>query len=242
MTKRGSDDREGLGYFMPEDSQLRLKQLCGHLNLLLQLARPRSLRSPRHEEPEVCAEDLAVCLEALSAQATEILDALSWPAARQAASDDPAPCEVVPVAALSAPEARDEEFAFGITLDQIDALDRLVQSISAHGDVFAAGQAAELADATLPHLGQAIYDAAADLRDILDDVQAQRLDPDARVDAGVREARAVYLVASANGKGGGIASRIPTARTLRARRLSLRSREVGGAGIVSVPCRQGSRR
>lgn len=51
-------------------------------------------------------------------------------------------------------------YAFGVTLEQADTLDRLVQSIAAHGDVIAASHAAVLHPATLPALGAAAHDAA----------------------------------------------------------------------------------
>lgn len=66
-------------------------------------------------------------------------------------------------------------FAFGITLDQADTLDRLVRTIAAHGDVVAAGSASPLDQRTLPALGEAIYDAAQVVRGILDEVAKQKL-------------------------------------------------------------------
>lgn len=64
---------------------------------------------------------------------------------------------------------------FGVTLDQVDALDRLVRTIAANGDVIATGGTAHLDERSLPALGDAIYDAAHAVRDILDEVGEQKL-------------------------------------------------------------------
>ncbi|QNH20351.1 hypothetical protein HEP73_01251 [Xanthomonas sp. GW] len=66
-------------------------------------------------------------------------------------------------------------FVFGITLDQADALDGLIRTIAAHGDILAAGTAPYLDPRTLPALGEAIYTAARAARGILDQVGAQAL-------------------------------------------------------------------
>ncbi|MBN6152753.1 hypothetical protein JR065_20700 [Xanthomonas sp. AmX2] len=68
-----------------------------------------------------------------------------------------------------------DSIAFGITLDQFDALDRLVRTIAAHGDMIATAAGARLDAQTLPALGDAIYDAARAVRGILDQVGEQRL-------------------------------------------------------------------
>ncbi|MBN6150466.1 hypothetical protein JR065_08940 [Xanthomonas sp. AmX2] len=65
---------------------------------------------------------------------------------------------------------------FGLTLDQLDTLDRLVRTIAAHGDMIATGAGACLDAQTLPALGDAIYDAARAARGILDQVGEQRLE------------------------------------------------------------------
>ncbi|MCC4598362.1 hypothetical protein NRY95_00980 [Xanthomonas campestris pv. phormiicola] len=66
-------------------------------------------------------------------------------------------------------------FVFGITLNQADALDGLIRTITAHGDILAAGTAPYLDPRTLPVLGEAIYTAGRAARGILDDVGAQAL-------------------------------------------------------------------
>ncbi|NYI18972.1 hypothetical protein FHR53_002549 [Xanthomonas arboricola] len=68
-----------------------------------------------------------------------------------------------------------DAFAFGITVEQVDALDQLLLTIAAHGDVIAAGNADRLDRRTLPVLGSAIFDAAGDMRTILGQLELQRL-------------------------------------------------------------------
>ncbi|MDV2453419.1 hypothetical protein [Xanthomonas hortorum] len=68
-----------------------------------------------------------------------------------------------------------DAFVFGITVEQVDALDQLLLTIAAHGDVIAAGNADRLDRCTLPALGSAIFDAAGAMRTILDQLALQRL-------------------------------------------------------------------
>ena len=83
------------------------------------------------------------------------------------ASRAPAPLEAAPAGAVGAP-------ACGITLEQLDTLDRLLRAIAAHGDVLASVQASALAPGTLPVIGQAVQEHAQSMRDVLDRVEAQR--------------------------------------------------------------------
>jgi hypothetical protein len=66
-------------------------------------------------------------------------------------------------------------FVFGITLDQADALDGLIRTIAAHGDIIAAGTAPYLHPRTLPALGEAIYTAGHAARGILEQASTQAL-------------------------------------------------------------------
>ncbi|CAD7378743.1 hypothetical protein [Xanthomonas arboricola] len=68
-----------------------------------------------------------------------------------------------------------DAFAFGITVEQVDALDQLLLTVAAHGDVIAAGNADQLDRRTLPVLGSAIFDAAGAMRHILGQLELQRL-------------------------------------------------------------------
>lgn len=192
MSKRESNERDVPGYFLPEDSQLRLAKLGDHIRFLSRLAQPRTLDEEQDWLPEVRMGELAICLGLLAEQIGFVLEEVSWPARQASMAKAPEP----DAAATSTPEAPDgasESFAFGVTLDQVDNLDRLIQTISAHGHLMATGQVAELADHTQPLLGrQAIQDGAAALRDVLDQVKTQRLAQRPRSRGEVSEERGGY--------------------------------------------------
>jgi len=214
MSKREPIDRDMPGYYLPEDSQFRLKKLQQHMAFLSQLAQPRTADEEREWAPEVSVGEVAICLELLAEQVSIVLDEVDWPArlqpakatpkvAAEAGSDDEEEDEEdedeaagqAPIMQAAptdrAPAVSDARYTFGITVAQVDALARLIQVVAAHGDVVAVGPLDDLADGTLPQLGQAIYDAAETLRALLDEVEAQRLGPVPRP-RGVGEARAVY--------------------------------------------------
>ncbi|MEZ0472897.1 XAC0095 family protein [Luteimonas salinilitoris] len=191
MSKHESDDLGVPGYFLPEDSQFRLAKLSDYIKFLSRLARPRMADEAREWAPPLGVGELAICLELLAEQTDLVLEAVSWPAQREVAAEAPER-DAVPTATPEAPDTAAERFAFGVTLDQIDTLDRLIQTISAHGDVVAASHAAELAHHTLPLLGHAIHDGAAAVRALLDEVEAQRLGQGPRPRSGVGEERGVY--------------------------------------------------
>lgn len=230
MSKREPDDQDGLGYFMPEDSQHRLKKLWSHLDFLVQLAQPRTRDEEEEQEPTLYVGDVAVCLEQVAEQAGLVLDALSWSSKRSGRTR--ADRREARTSAAPESDAADARFSFGITLDQVDALDRLIGTIAAHGDVVATGRTHELADGTLPHLGQAIHDAATAMRAILDHVEAQRLKSDAGPGAEVRETRAVYGVAMLIGNGMEGPARVPAAGRLGVRRAPRRLRDQESVGIA----------
>ena len=196
MSTHASDDLDQMDYFLPEDSQQRLKRLCENLRFLVQLAQPRTRDEELEREPDVYMGDVAMCLELLGEQADLVLDALSWrqaPGSLREEDDDDGASE----AAADVEEENDtadERFAFGLTVTQVDALDRLARTISAHGDVVTTGRTAELAEGTLVQLGQAIFDAADGVQSILDQVETQRLEQGARSPGRVGEERGAYAV------------------------------------------------
>lgn len=197
MSKRESDDRDKPGYFLPKDSQLRLTRLSDYTKYLARLARLRTWDEGREWAPDVRMGELGICLELLAQQADLVLDEMSWVAPRQAGKSG-AERSAESVAAPGVPGTADERFVFGVTVDQVDALDRLIQTISAHGDVVAAGHNAELAAHTLPLMGQAIYDAAVAVRDILDQVEAQRLRQEPCLRSDVGEEHGAYVAGLAS--------------------------------------------
>ncbi|WP_454832824.1 XAC0095 family protein [Pseudoxanthomonas wuyuanensis] len=208
MSKFDSDDKDMPGYFLPEDSQFRLKKLRDYTEFLSRLAQPRT-SDEAEGAPEVRMSELAVCLQLLSEQVELLLEEVSRPAQRRTET------KAMEAAADADEEDEDEEeedeeeedeedapermqeisaaapYSFGVTLRQFDALDLLIQTVSAHGDVVAGSHEAEFADHTLPLIGQAIYDGVEAVRAILGEVGAQRLRPRGPLNR-VGETRATY--------------------------------------------------
>lgn len=100
-------------------------------------------------------------------------------------------------AAKETPCDADSGYAFGVTLEQIDTLNRLIDMIAAHGDVVMPTDDAGLADHTVSLLGHAIFNDAGALREIIDQVELQVLRQGRSARPGVREERAVYRVGQA---------------------------------------------
>ena len=88
MSKSDANDLDTTGYFLPEDSQFRLKKLRQHVEFMSHLAQPWTLDKAREEEPEFCASEVAVCLELLAEQIELVLDEVSWPADRCTDEDE----------------------------------------------------------------------------------------------------------------------------------------------------------
>ena len=182
MSKHDWDENDTTGYFLSEDSQARLRKLHEHMVFLSQLAQPRSAdEEPSGWGPQIVGSELAVCMELLAEQAEWVLDAVSWPAERRARKT---PGEVA--AEREQGEAQ-EDFAFGITLEQIEALNRLVDSLSADGEASTGSGEAIAAEAAQSAVESAMHDGLDALREILAQVQVQPLGG-----SRVGETRAVY--------------------------------------------------
>lgn len=213
MSTFDSDDLETTGYFLPEDSQLRLKQLREYVGFLTNLARPRRPDEDREWFSEIRPGEVAICLELLEEQIGQVLDELSWPAERgerATASGADADADAEAYTEAAAPEiaepVRDEagnRFLFGVTLDQVDEINLLLSSLRALGNVVTCSDHAELSDVTLSIMGDAIVRDTEKLRDIVRDVNAQRLEPPHGTKPGVREERAAYLAPPAHLPTGG---------------------------------------
>jgi hypothetical protein len=80
MSKFDSDDLETTDYFLPEDSQFRLKKLRGYAEFLANLARPRMADEEKEWYAEIRPGEVAICLELLEEQIGQVLNELSWPA------------------------------------------------------------------------------------------------------------------------------------------------------------------
>lgn len=88
----------------------------------------------------------------------------------------------------------EDAYAYGIAFRQMDAMDRLLRMLAAHGDLLATTRATDLAEGTLPAIGEALHTHALAMRDILDQVETQRLDEASGRQDRVEERRAVYAV------------------------------------------------
>jgi hypothetical protein len=189
MSTHDEDERETLGYFLPEDSEFRLRKLRDYMMFLSRLAQPRSADEvhPWGRRPDLRTVDLEICLELLAEQVQIVVDEVTWPAEREA--KEPGAEEGDGPEAGTDPAAR--RYVFGLTGAQFDALARLFEALSTQGEVMAGGNGIALDHRTLTLVGQAVTNGMAAARDILDQVEAQPLvQPVAR--KGVREARAAY--------------------------------------------------
>ena len=201
MSTIDSEDLNVTGYFLPEDSHLRLKQQREYVGFLSNLARPRRPDENQEWYAEIRPGEVAICMELLEEQIGLVLDELSWPAERgeraaageadaqgQAGTPAAAPDTAVPV--------RDEagnRYLFGVTLDQLDEINLLLGSLRALGNVVTCSDHAELSDATLSIMGDAIVRDVERLGGIIRELDnAQRLQPSHVTIPGVREASATY--------------------------------------------------
>lgn len=191
MSTFDPDDLETTGYFLPEESQFRLKKLREYVEFLSHLAQPRIADEEREGVPEIRVGEVAICLELLAEQMGLVLDDISWPAQRYEREAAPAG-GAEPAAAREIPGDAGGRYIFGVTLEQVDTLNRLVDMISAHGDVVIASNEAEFADHTLSVLGDAIFGDARAARKILRQVESQRLGQARGSHAGVGEEGAAY--------------------------------------------------
>ena len=182
MSTFDSDDRETVGYFLPEDSQLRLQKLREYAKFLSHIAQPRTPDVQQEWIPAIHVGQVAICLELLAEQVGLVLNDLSFPAYRSESD------------AAAMPDDADGRYLFGMTLEQVDTLNQLIDMIVAHGDVVTASHDAELADHTLSLLGHAIFSDARAVREIIRQLESQRLNP-RNSQPGVSEEQGVYHVA-----------------------------------------------
>lgn len=203
MSKLTTEDRGEVGYFLPEDGQFRLRKLHQHIEFLSRLAEPRV--DEEEDGPEIDHPALAGCLELLAEQVQQVLDTVSWPArlqtkaqagAARAEGDDEDGAgendrdEDVPVSRVAKKSA--EEFAFGMTLDQLDESDRLLDLLRAQGDLLMAAGGTDVADGTITVIGAAIFEGADEMKDLIRQVNAQVLDAEPDASTRVREMPPAY--------------------------------------------------
>ncbi len=222
MSTIDSDDLGATGYFLPEDSQLRLKQLRDYMGFLANLARPRRPDEDQEWTAEIRTGEVSICLELLEEQIGLVLDELGWPAERgekatapeleteTAAEDKDEDASVAQAAASDPAESRMNEaverYVSGVTLYQIDEINLLLGRLHAVGNVVACSDHAELSDATLSIMGDAIYRDVETLREIIQDVDGQRLESPRVTRPGVGEEGGTYHV---------VRARLPRERALR---------------------------
>ena len=118
MSTFDADDRDTMGYFLPENGQLRLQKLRDYAEFLSHIAQPRTPDAAQEGIPEINAEQVAICLEFLVEQMDLVLSDLSFPAYRAERDTAPAADET-PYAAEAMPDDIGERYRFGLTLDQV---------------------------------------------------------------------------------------------------------------------------
>jgi len=184
---------------LDQEGRLPLARLSAHLRLLAGLAQRRAEDGAGDGLWDGSGGELAGCLQLLADRLDRMLSEASPPSS-QAGTADAVAYEVASdedeeddAEAEEEGDAEAGDFLFGVTLDQIDTLNRLVHAITAHGDVVAASDMAEYADGTLAQMGHTVFDSGLEVRAVLEAVASQRLREQAPLGR-VREARAVYGV------------------------------------------------
>lgn len=187
---------------LDQEGRLPLARLSAHLRLLAGLAQRRAEDGADDGLPDGGGGELAGSLQLLADRLDRMLSEASPPSSQagkadtiayDVASDEEEEDEEDDAEAEEEGDAEAGDFLFGVTLDQIDTLNRLVHAITAHGDVVAASDMAEYADGTLAQMGHTVFDASLEVRAVLEAVASQRLREGAPLGC-VREARAVYGV------------------------------------------------
>lgn len=206
MNERVFDEYGEMSYLLPEDSQQRLRQLREHLEFLARLVQQRTADASAACPPEVLLSEWRYSLGLVIEQLAQVLDAAKGPARYAAAhaSPDEVTHEAVqasPPASAGTPQAKPYDFnasprmLFGVTLDQVDALNLLLDTIRAYADAVSAEDMADFAEGTLSRLGHLIFDRAGEALALLGEIQDQPL-PDAPnvPPSSVGEIRAMYRV------------------------------------------------
>ncbi|RXR05311.1 XAC0095 family protein [Pseudoxanthomonas composti] len=183
------DDEDTQDYPLPEDGQQLLRMLGTHLGFLARLAQPGST-DPLHKwTSQARQQELASGLRALSMQVEQRLKkVVPWARAEEqtaASTDDDSRAYDTAVS---------EPLVLGMTMEQFDRLDHLLRLLAAQGDAVSANCAAGFAKGTVSLLGQSIFDGALVVREILDEIEQQRLPALDGMQRSVSEERAHYAV------------------------------------------------
>lgn len=206
MNERVFGEHGEMSYLLPEDSQQRLRQLREHLEFLARLVQQRTADASLACPPEVLLGEWRYSLGLVIEQLAQVLDAAKGPAryAPAQASPDEVTHEVAqpsPSASASTPHPKPYDFnasprmLFGVTLDQVDALNLLLDTIRAYADAVSAEDMADFAEGTLSRLGHSIFDRAGEALALLGEIQDQPLPDEPHVPpSSVGEPRATYRV------------------------------------------------
>jgi hypothetical protein len=194
---------EANGYGLPEGTQRRLKKLQEYVAFLVQLTGPlQASEGPAYVHPA----ELRLCLDQLVKRVAPVIDALSQGVDRERDRAAAAPDAATEAHAGEGASESDAEatriptspsgkrYMSGITLDQVDEINLLLESLRALGNVVYCADHAEYSKATLAIMGDAIYRDVDKLLDILNEIyDSQQLEPNDTRNS-VREAPASYVV------------------------------------------------
>lgn len=201
MSTNERKDQDATGEALSRDSLQRLAKLRVDVALLARVVRARQADASPEGVTEQRLAEMTDSLAWLEARIGQVLDehAGSGEGIEAAALDeDEADALDDDAASQEAGEpmsdADAKPYVAGITLEQIDEINLLLESILAQGDVVTAADHAEFATATLSVIGYNIYRETSAVRDLLGDIlDDQRLEPPHHPPSGVREEHASYL-------------------------------------------------
>ncbi|MEN5062258.1 hypothetical protein [Luteimonas sp. TWI1416] len=205
MAKFETEDHGSFAYLLSEDGELRLRKLYQHLELLARLSEPRI--GERENGPPIDTPALSSYFEMLAEQVQLVMDEVFEPNARHrpgataAAAEDAedgdeagGPDAVFPLSPDEPGASVDHDYAFGVTLDQLDEMNRLLDQLTAQGDLLMASEGGELAPGTLIVTGTTIFNDADAAHTIMRQVSSQPLDDEPASGLRVREVPPLYNV------------------------------------------------
>ncbi|MEN5118757.1 hypothetical protein ABE488_15705 [Luteimonas sp. TWI662] len=205
MAKFETEDHGAFAYLLSEDGGLRLRKLYQHLELLARLSEPRI--GEQESGPPIDTPALSSYFEMLAEQVQLVMDEVSEPNSLQRPSGTAAATEeaedgdeagssdaAFPVGSDAPGASVDHDYAFGVTLDQLDEVNRLLDQLTAQGDLLMASEGGELALGTLIVTGTTIFNDADAAHTIMRQVSSQPLDDEPSPGLRVREVPPLYNV------------------------------------------------
>ncbi|WP_156170288.1 hypothetical protein [Luteimonas sp. FCS-9] len=205
MAKFETEDQGSFAYLLSEDGELRLRKLYQHVELLARLSEPRM--GEQENGPPIDTPALSSYFEMLAEQVQLVMNEVSEPGSlhRQgvtaAATEETEDGDNAGSSDAAMPLVPDEpgasvadDYAFGVTLDQLDEMNRLLDQLTAQGDLLMASEGGELAQGTLIVTGTTIFNDADAAHTIMRQVGSQPLDEVPAPGLRVREVPALYNV------------------------------------------------